>query len=231
MTYDHDHLLKVRRFLEQPYLPDRIVSRAGTELEFFVISGDMPYESIVEEFEAQDPDSDWGLREWIAEGAFYPGFVLVARLPGDRRPAGFLTFDTRVYVHDFGGNGSSISVCIVPETVYVSPDFRRSGVGSAFAEVLSEQVPWILDRLRDASTDTLRNLRPGRINFAMEAECVSEEGYRFVRKAFSGCATALAAGESIEDWPRPSSFTDNINYCGFDEERNMGIASQGSLGF
>lgn len=220
MGYEFDYLREVRKTLEQPFLPERVSGLDGAEYLLSVISGDMPYGDIVADFEAQDPDSEWAVREWIAEAIFYPGFVIVARAAGDSRPAGFLTFDTRVFVNDAetGGHVSWVSTTLEPKTVYVSPAFRGMGFGGAFVRVLAQQIPWLLERLAEASHGDLENLRPQRITFAMEAECVSEEGLRFIEKAFAACDAELTAAGRVGRWLAPSRLEDAIDRGGFDEE-------------
>ncbi|WP_327210814.1 hypothetical protein [Rhizobium leguminosarum] len=220
MGYEFDYLREVRRTLEQPFLPERVSGLGGAEYLLSVISGDMPYDDIVADFEAQDPDSEWAVREWIAEAIFYPGFVIVARAPGDQRPAGFLTFDTRVFVNDAGTGGhlSWVSTTLEPKTVYVSPAFRGMGFGDAFVQVLARQIPWLLERLSEASHGSVKNLRPEQITFAMEAECVSEEGLRFIEKAFAACDAELTAAGRVGRWIAPSGLEDAIDRGGFDEK-------------
>jgi GNAT superfamily N-acetyltransferase len=227
MGYEFDYLREVRRTLEQPFIPERILCKNGSEFLFSVISGDMHYDDLVEQFEAQDPDSEWAIREWIAESLFHPGFVIVARAPGDVRPAGFLTFDTRVFVNDAETDGhvARVSTTLEPRTVYVSPDFRGRGFGDAFVQVLALQIPCLLECLAEASRGDLQNLLPEQITFSMQALCVSAKGFLFVQKAFAACDAELAAAGPVGRWVSPSRLEDSIHRGGFDEEDEPALAS------
>jgi GNAT superfamily N-acetyltransferase len=211
MSYSYDHLRAVRRVLEQPDIPDAYVDPNGTRFSFAIVTRDS-CEDLILALEAQDDEGLWAVREWISEAVFYPGFV-VSVCASDGVPAGFLSFDTRVFVNEgfFEAGTSSISVTLEPMSVFVAPALRGEGFGDSFVHVLAHQVPAILGMLAEASVGDLRELRLKSIDFVIKAECVSDEGSRFVRKALAACETALSSREPVGAWCAPGEIDDQID--------------------
>lgn len=221
MAYDFEYIRECRRVLEQPKTPDRAyTSTSGARLGMEIVSTFEECERLTAELEAQDPSSAWGFREWIAEGLLYPGFVMACRDAEDGRAVGFICFDTLVFIHDGIGPGgaSVVSVKIEPKTVYVSETDRGHGAGAAFVEVIALQISAVLARLDAMSRDRLKDLAVRRISVGIEAECVSEEGSRFMKKAFAACERELASVSMIGPWPLDRKLADYIDHDGFDEE-------------
>lgn len=202
MAYDALHLQAVRQRLEQPVIPDRVVLEDGSEFLLTVVGRD-EHEELAEELLAQEPDCQWGLKEWIAEAAFYPGFLVAIRGDGDDRSAGYLAFDTRASIWDHrlsGGLKSSVSITLEPITVYVAPSYRGQGFGDAFAQVMAHQVPALLERLAVCSRGDLADLGRAEVDFTLKAECVSAEGARFVRKVLAACEDELPKVSAVGAW-------------------------------
>lgn len=224
--YDPQWLLKFRNMLEQPAIPASIRGKDGNDFLLTLITRDDPHEALANEFEEQDPDCRWGIREWIAEAAMYPGFVVSVRSPDDDRAAGFVAFDTRVFIFGAAAAGVShhISIKLEPKSVYVAPGCRGQGFGDALAELLARQVPAVLGRLVSASEAGLKDMQP-KISFSIEAECVSEEGARFVKKVVEACRQELAGFGPVGRWAAPDSLDDYVDYGDWDEEEELESAS------
>lgn len=226
MTYDHDYLIRIRNMLEQPAVPESIRGKNGSDFLLSLVTRDDPFEDLAIEFEEQDPDCRWGIREWIAEAALYPGFVVAVRSSDDDRAAGFVAFDTRVFIFatDAAGISHHISIKLEPKSVYVAPGRRGHGFGDALAELLARQVPAVLGGLASASEAGLKDMRP-KISFSIEAECVSEEGARFVKKVVEACRQELAGFGPVGRWAAPDSLDDYVDYGDWDEEDELEAAS------
>lgn len=225
MTYDHDYLIRIRNMLEQPAIPESIRGKDGNDFLLTLITRDDPYEDLATEFEEQDPDCRWGIREWIAEAAIYPGFVVSVRSSGDDPAAGFVAFDTRVFIFgsDTVDSSHHISIKLEPKSVYVAPGCRGQGFGDALAELLARQVPAVLGRLASASEAGLKDMRP-RISFSIEAECVSEEGARFVKKVVEASRQELAGFGPVGRWAAPDGLDDYVDFGDWGEEDELEAA-------
>lgn len=226
MTYDHDYLVRIRDLLEQPAIPASIRGKNGSDFHLSLVTRDDPYEDLASDFEEQDPDCRWGIREWISEAAMYPGFVVSVRSPDDDRAAGFVAFDTRVFIFGATAAGVShhISIKLEPKSVYVAPSRRSQGFGDALAELLARQVPALLGRLASASEAGLKDMRP-KISFSIEAECVSEEGARFVKKVVEACRQELAGFGPVGRWAASDGLDDYVDYGDWGEEEELDAAS------
>lgn len=223
--YDPQWLLKFRNMLEEPTIPESIRGKDGNDFLLSLVTRDDPFEDLATEFEEQDPDCRWGIREWIAEAALYPGFV-VSVMSSDDRAAGFVAFDTRVFIFgtDTVDSSHHISIKLEPKSVYVAPGCRGQGFGDALAELLARQVPAVLGRLVSASEAGLKDMQP-KISFSIEAECVSEEGARFVKKVVEAGRQELAGFGPVGRWAAPDSLDDYVDYGDWDEEEELESAS------
>lgn len=221
MSYDYDHIRECRAQLEAPELPRRVFTGPrGTRFSMEIVSETGIADILSDEILEQDPASEWGVKEWVAEAVMYPGFVIACRNVDDGRAVGFLSFDTLVCIHGHlvTGEAAAISVKLEPMTVYVTEADRGSGAGDAFIEVLALQVPAILRRLESMSGDQLRDLAVSEVSVAMEAECVSEDGSRFIRRAFDACQRELASAPLAGAWPLCRMIDDRVDYGDFGEE-------------
>lgn len=137
----------------------------------------------------------------------------------DGRAVAFLCFNTLVFIHEPSGSAqkASISVKIEPKTVYVCQSERGRGHGVAFVGVVALQIPAVLGRLEAMSRGLLRDLQVGSISVGIEAECVSEEGSRFVHRAFEACERELKAFAGTGRWPVSRKLGDHIDHGGCDE--------------
>ena len=221
MSYDYDHIRKCRAHLEQPELPRRVFTGpGGTSFSMEIVSETGIAEILSDEIHQQDPASEWGIREWVAEAIMYPGFVIACRNVEDGRALGFLSFDTLVYIHNHHGAGqaAAVSIKLEPKTVYVTDADRGCGAGHAFIEVLALQIPAVLQRLEAMSGDQLGDLSVREVSVAMEAECVSEQGCRFIGRAFGACQRELSSAAWAAPWPLCRTIEDLVDYGDFDDE-------------
>jgi hypothetical protein len=228
MRYDHEYIRNIRQELEKPELEGSIIASDHGCLSLAIVSDQQDAERLVAELESQDPDSGWGFREWIEEAMLYPGFVVSCREAADSRAVGFMSFDTLVFIHGLeGGAGSkaSISVKLEPKTVYVTEAARGRGPGQAFIDVLADQVPAVLQRLAVMSGGSLRDLPVREVTVGMESECVSDEGARFIRKAYEACSRRLEGIDRAGPWKVSSQLLDHIDYGDFNEDADEDIGA------
>ena len=215
MSYSHEYVRKIQRQLELPEIPERITLARRGDFLFTIINEDNS-EALIATLERRDPQSDWGFREWIEEAMLYPGFAVSVRREGDAEDSGFLVFDTRVFIHGWQNapDTSRVSICLEPKAVYVAPDARGHGFGSAFVELLAGQLQHTLAAVAATSSDQFRHLGMNEIRLAIEGDCVSEEGFRFMGHALDRCKTAHADfAETYKGrWPVAVGVEDCIDY-------------------
>jgi GNAT superfamily N-acetyltransferase len=165
---------------------------------------------------------NWAIEEWASYAMLYPGFVVSINQEGEGRSSGFLAFDTRVYI--FGDQQSlNISVTVEPQVVYVSPDARGKGFGTAFAALLSGEIQHTLGLIETAMQTSLKGVPAIEVSLALEAECVSEEGARFVRNALDSCHEALREFRSRRpgDSRWCADIDDRVDYSDWAEDEEL----------
>lgn len=193
MTYDPTYLRDLGRTLERPYIPDELSITPGNRRFLFSVVTSAQSDDLIAQLKARMAEEKWGLQNWVDEAVLYPGFVVSISRAGDADPSGFLAFDTRVYIHPWGGTGEvRVSVTLEPKTVYVSPDVRGQGFGDAFAALLAGELRHTLSSVSEACRTSLSKVRVGNVDVSMEAECVSEQGARFVRNALAACQKVVS---------------------------------------
>jgi GNAT superfamily N-acetyltransferase len=189
MSTDPHFLHNIAKSLEHPAVPPRLQLLDGRAFNFTVVRPE-GQDELMSQLLPRLEGENWGIAEWASYAMLYPGFVVSIQRDGEDRSSGFLAFDTRVCI--FGDQRSlKVSVTVEPQVVYVSPDSRGHGLGTAFVALLSSEIQHTLGLIERAMRTSLKEVPAIEVSLALEAECVSEEGARFVRMALIGCQEAL----------------------------------------
>jgi hypothetical protein len=114
-------------------------------------------------------------------------------------------------------------VTLEPQVVYVSPDARTQGLGSAFTALLSGQIQHTLRLIEIAMQTSLKGSPSIDVSLSLEAECVSEEGARFVRKALRDCKDALRTFRSCRPGDNRwcADIDDRVDYSDWAEDEEL----------
>ncbi|TLX16826.1 hypothetical protein [Rhizobium sp. MHM7A] len=223
MSTDPQFLHAIARTLESPDVPARLELADGRAFNFSVVRSD-GQEELRSQLLPRLNGEKWGVYEWISDAMLYPGFVVSIEREGEDRSSGFLAFDTRVFIFNVGQQESlRISVTVEPKVVYVSPDARGQGFSSAFVALLCGQMQHTLGLIETAMQTSLKGSRVKDITLALEAECVSEEGARFVRNAFRACQVGLQDFRSQRPADRcwGADITDAVDYSDWADEDEL----------
>jgi GNAT superfamily N-acetyltransferase len=219
------HLLHaIAKSLEAPDIPSRLALPDGRAFTFSIVRSD-GQEELYSELAPRLGDEEWGVYEWISDSVFYPGFVVSIEREGEDRSSGFLAFDTRVFIFGTGHHDSlKISVTVEPQVVYVSPDARGQGFGRAFIDLLSGQMQHTLGLIETAMQTSLNGSCVKDISVALEAECVSDEGARFLRNALHACQVGLKDFRSHrpDDIRWCAEIDDAVDYSDWANEEEFG---------
>lgn len=221
MSTDPHFLHAVAKSLEYPDVPARLELTDGRAFHFSVVRSEGLDELLSQLLPRLDGE-DWGICEWAAHAMLYPGFAISVRREDEDGSSGFLVFDTRVHI--FGDQRSlTISVTVEPQVVYVSPDARGQGFGTAFVALLSAQIQHTLGLIETAMQTSLKGSPAIGVSLALEAECVSEEGVRFVRRAMRACQDGLQDFLSCRpgDSRWCAAITDAIDYSDWADDDEL----------
>lgn len=222
MSIDPQSLNRIAKSLEFPEVPARLQSTDGSAFNFSVIRSEGQDELMTQLLPRLDGEN-WAIEEWTSYAMLYPGFVVSISRDGEDRSSGFMAFDTRVYIFE-RQRGLTISVTVEPQVVYVSPDARGLGFGRAFASLLASEIKHTLGLIEDAMQTSLKETRVEDVSLALVAECVSEEGARFVRRALIECRSALsdfrASRPGDKRWCE--DVEDRVDYSDWSEEEELG---------
>lgn len=222
MSIDPQSLHRIAKSLEYPEVPARLQLADGRAFNFSVIRPEGQDELMTQLLPRLDGEN-WAIEEWVSYAMLYPGFVVSISQEGEERSSGFLAFDTRVYIFE-RQTGLTISVTVEPQVVYVSPDARGRGFGRAFASLLSGEIKHTLGLIEEAMQTSLKEALVEDVSLALVAECVSEEGARFVRRTLNECRSALIEFRSSHPGDKRwcEDVEDRVDYSDWAEDVELG---------
>ncbi len=222
MSIDPQSLHSISKSLEYPDIPARLQLVDGRVFSFSIVRSE-EQEELMSQLSPRREGESWAIEEWASWAMLYPGFVVSIRREGEERSSGFLAFDTRVYTFE-REKGLTISVTIEPQVVYISPDARGQGFGRAFVSLLASEIKHTLTLIEDAMQNRLKGARVEDVSLALVAECVSEEGARFVRRALVECRSALSEFRSARPGDKRwcEDVEDRVDYSDWSEDEELG---------